>query len=77
MRLAVSLGLLMICAAPGLAADLGGTPGAPGKTDAHAPAHPVFDREGGETLATAVPIPSLPYSDSGATCDNVDDYDIP
>jgi hypothetical protein len=32
-------------------------------------------REGGETIATAVAIPSLPYSDSGVTCDNVNDYD--
>lgn len=32
-------------------------------------------REGGETIATAFPIPSLPYSDTGNTCDNLDDYD--
>jgi hypothetical protein len=31
-------------------------------------------REGGETFADAVPIPSLPYSDTGGTCDNINDY---
>lgn len=30
-------------------------------------------REGGETFATAVPIAALPYNDTGATCDNVND----
>lgn len=30
-------------------------------------------REGGETFATAVVIGALPYTDSGATCDNTDD----
>lgn len=32
-------------------------------------------REGGETIQTAVVIPSLPYNDTGATCDNVNNYD--
>jgi len=31
--------------------------------------------QGGETIETAVEIPALPYSDSGNTCSNVDDYD--
>jgi hypothetical protein len=31
--------------------------------------------EGGETIATAVSIPVLPYSDGGNTCDNIHDYD--
>jgi hypothetical protein len=31
--------------------------------------------EGGETIATAVNIPFLPYSDSGTTCDNIHNYD--
>jgi hypothetical protein len=33
-------------------------------------------REGGEDWSNAVPIPSLPYSDSGATCDNHWDVDF-
>jgi hypothetical protein len=32
-------------------------------------------REGGETMGTAFPIPALPFSDAGATCDNMNDYD--
>lgn len=32
-------------------------------------------REGGETFADAVVIASLPYTDSGATCDNINDVD--
>jgi hypothetical protein len=31
--------------------------------------------EGGETIATAVNIPALPYSDGGNTCDNIHNYD--
>jgi len=33
------------------------------------------DREGGETIGDAVAIPGLPYNDTGATCDNINDYD--
>lgn len=37
-----------------------------------------FDgREGGETFGSAVNIPGLPYSDTGATCDNSDDIILP
>jgi hypothetical protein len=31
--------------------------------------------DGGETLESATPIPSLPYQDTGVTCGRVDDYD--
>jgi hypothetical protein len=31
--------------------------------------------EGGETIATAVNIPVLPYSDGGETCNNINNYD--
>ena len=69
--------LVGFASAASAAADLGRAPGSIVKTAAHVLANPAFDREGGETVATAVPIPSLPYVDSGATCDNVNDYDIP
>ncbi len=37
---------------------------------------PAYDgREGGETIEEAFVIEQLPFTDSGATCDNVDDYD--
>jgi hypothetical protein len=45
------------------------------KTDAHVRTRLAFDRQGGETVATAVSIPSLPFTDTGATCDNANDYD--
>ena len=36
---------------------------------------PLVDgREGGETIADAIEVP-FPFTDSGATCDNLDDYD--
>lgn len=34
-------------------------------------------REGGEGFGDALVIPSLPYSDTGATCDNFDDITLP
>jgi hypothetical protein len=38
--------------------------------------NPAYDgREGGETIASAVVIPALPFTDTGATCDNINDYD--
>jgi hypothetical protein len=45
------------------------------KTDAHVLTRPAADRQGGETVLDATVIPSLPYADTGATCDNLDDYD--
>jgi hypothetical protein len=47
------------------------------KTDTHVRMNPGTPdgREGGETLGTAVPITSLPYIDSGNTCDNINNYD--
>ncbi|MBU0741080.1 hypothetical protein KKG45_11860 [bacterium] len=34
-----------------------------------------YSREGGEDIGTAIAIASLPFSDTGYTCDNIDDYD--
>ena len=36
---------------------------------------PLPPDQDGETLATAIPIPSLPFSASRTTCDHLDDYD--
>jgi len=33
------------------------------------------DREGGETIADAFVVGSIPFTDTGATCDNIHDYD--
>ena len=60
------------------AADLGpkNTDPVPFKGSSHVGANPAYDsREGGEDIATAVPILAMPFSDSGATCDNIDNYD--
>jgi hypothetical protein len=37
---------------------------------------PPSGREGGENIATAIPIIALPFNDVGFTCDNVNDYDV-
>ncbi len=48
----------------------------PPKSDRHVLSKPASDdRQGGETIAEAVPIGTLPWTDTGATCDNLDDYD--
>lgn len=36
---------------------------------------PPSGREGGENIATAIPIAAIPFTDNGFTCDNVNDYD--
>jgi hypothetical protein len=46
------------------------------KSNDHVLTRPAVDgREGGEDILTAWLIPSLPFADTGATCDNLDDYD--
>lgn len=36
--------------------------------------NPAFGRQGGDTVADATPIPSLPFTDTGATCGAADNY---
>jgi hypothetical protein len=51
------------------------SPAVADKPTSHIGAHPAWDtREGGETIETAIPV-TLPFADTGATCDNIDDYD--
>ncbi len=67
MRSIAPFALLVLVVLPSLA--LGG------KTDDHVGAHPAWQpRQGGEDIAGAVEVP-LPFSDTGATCGYVDDYD--
>ena len=48
------------------------------KSDHHVMIKPAFDgREGGETILDAFLIEALPFNDTGATCDNLDDYEVP
>jgi len=64
--LALVTGLLLVRAAPPVPAQ---------KPVSHVGAHRAADaREGGEDIASAFEV-ALPFSDTGATCDNVDDYD--
>ncbi len=74
MRYVITL-ILVVAASAALAVDLGTT--APTKPVSHIPATPVDPevvRQGGDTLAEAVPIP-LPYVGTGTTAGFVDDYD--
>ena len=46
------------------------------KSNNHVLSRPAVDgRQGGEDIPTAWVIPIMPFSDTGATCDNLDDYD--
>jgi hypothetical protein len=67
--------VLMVCMVGAVsAADLGNT--LPPKGDAHVLQNPVSgDRQGGDTVGDATPIPGLPYNDTGATCQYTHDYD--
>jgi hypothetical protein len=68
--LALVLGMVGIAAA----ADTGNQ--APIKSTPVVPDNPVNpDRQGGDTIATATVIPSLPYGDTGTTIGYVNDYD--
>jgi len=74
MRL-VTLLILLLATTTVLAADLGAT--APAKPASHmpaAPADPAVLRQGGDTIADAVPIP-IPYTGTGTTAGFYDDYD--
>jgi hypothetical protein len=56
------------------AAELGNV--LPPKGDDHVLQNPVSgDRQGGDTVGDATPIPGLPYNDTGATCQYANDYD--
>ncbi len=74
MRISIVL-LITICSASIASAQhLGNSQ--PVKPDSHVMSNPAADgREGGETIEDAFPIDSLPFYDTGATCDNIDDYD--
>lgn len=73
--------LLLICvltlAAPTSATDLGNAP-KDTKTNPHIAQNPGTPdgREGGEDMASAILIETLPFSDSGNTSDNIDDYEV-
>jgi len=75
----IFLVIVLVCIAGAvLGADSGRQDaGQQAKSDQHVGMNPGIPdgREGGETIASAIPIPSLPFWDSGNTSDNIDDYD--
>jgi hypothetical protein len=74
-RLLVFLLIVTVSASAG-AVELGSRQVAE-KTDSHLHLNPGTPdgREGGEDMATAIPIPGLPFTDTGNTSDNINDYD--
>ncbi len=68
------LALALLLSGPARAADTGPRWEAPGPRIDHGDGAR-DGREGGETISSAFLIPALPFSDTGATCDNVNDYD--
>ena len=74
--LTVALIYAAVAGATAAGATLAGAAEPPAKGTDHVGERPAIDgRQGGETIDDAVLIPDLPFSDSGATCDNIDDYD--
>ncbi|MFO7652790.1 MAG: hypothetical protein R6X25_03105 [Candidatus Krumholzibacteriia bacterium] len=69
LALALAAGLLGSAAAADLENRI------PAKSDGHVLRRPVHALQGGDDIDTAVPIPSLPFTDSGSTCAGFDDYD--
>ncbi len=78
LRHSLIFGLILVLAGSAALAspNLGATPDSP-KNNHHVGQNPGTPdgRQGGEDMATAVLIPSLPFNDTGNTSDNLDDYD--
>ena len=74
MRQLLTFAFILLFAGTAIATDLGSARSP--KSDSHILQNPAGDtREGGETIETAVPIAALPFNDTAATCDNIDDYE--
>jgi len=72
MRHLLAFALILVLVGTAAAADLGNSKAV--KTNDHVLQNMSFDREGGDSIADAVPI-ALPFYDTGATCDNTHLYD--
>lgn len=75
MRQLLTILLVLAFAGSALAISPDAIQKVPAKGTHHVMANPTYDREGGEDMATAVPFTALPFYDTGATCDNLDDWD--
>ncbi len=74
MRYLALFALTTFAAVSVAALDLGNQPPAKSVSTSSSPT-PVAPRQGGETIETAFPIPSLPFADTGTTAGYLDDYD--
>ncbi len=75
MRQLLLLAFILVFAGTALAVDTASIQKTSPKNPANLFQDQAYDREGGEDMATAVPITALPFDDTGATCDNIDDWD--
>jgi hypothetical protein len=76
MRQLLTIALILAFAGSALAVDTGSVKILPEKDSSHVMTNPATDgREGGNDGATAVAIDMLPFMDTGATCDNTDNWD--
>lgn len=75
MRHLLTFVLMLSLVGSAVAADLGTSRNIVKGMD-HVGMNMVSDRDGGEDVASAAPITALPFADTGATCDNLDDYDV-
>ncbi len=76
MRIIITLVLISILIGPANATDLAATP-KDIKDNTHIGMNPGTPdgREGGEDMTSAILITAIPFSDTGNTSDNIDDYD--
>ena len=74
MRISIVILIIILATSIASAQHLGNS--MPVKSDGHVMNNPAADgREGGETIEDALPMGAIPWNDSGATCDNINDYD--
>jgi hypothetical protein len=74
MKIAIVVIGILSLAVPAVASDLGNQ-APPKPPSVVTPNVPDPTRQGGDTIATAFPIPALPYFDTGTTTGYTDDYD--
>jgi hypothetical protein len=74
MRIWLPLVLVLVSATAAAAHDTGNAP-PPKAMTIGAPNIPGSNRQGGDTIATALPIPGLPFNDTGTTAGYGGDYD--
>ena len=77
-RQSMTIGLILFLITPALALSMElGNVNISSKDNQHVGLNPgtADGRQGGEDMASAVPIDEMPFNDTGNTSDNLDDYD--